>query len=148
MRLWLAPLITGGASASRRSGRRRGVLPDSRPPRSTSRWRQAKKVPAGWTGDTKSCTIGTESQASIDATIGTVNAYRAFAGVKPVTGNPDFNHAALAAAMAMQAAGSLDHDIKPGSTCYSQDAADGASHSNLALDLGRESDRGLHGRGG
>ena len=92
----------------------------------------AKKVPAGWTGSVDTCTVGSESQASIDATIGTVNAYRQFAGVKPVTADPEFNHDALAAAMAMQAAGGLEHDLKPGDPCYSQDAAMGASHSNLA----------------
>ena len=94
-----------------------------------------EKVLAGWTGSTASCTVGTESQASIDATLDAVNGYRQFAGVKTVTLNPQFNQAALAAATAMQAAGRLDHDIGPDFPCYSQEAADGAAHSNLALGL-------------
>jgi hypothetical protein len=94
--------------------------------------KQAEKVPAGWTGSVETCEVGTESQASIDATIGAVNIYRRFAGVKPVTANPEFNQDALAAAVAMQAAGGLEHDLGPGAPCYSEDAAMGASHSNLA----------------
>jgi len=69
---------------------------------------QARALP-GWTGSVAGCVAGTESQASIDATLHTVNALRDFAGVAPVTFDSELNRRALAAALMMRAAGDLNH---------------------------------------
>ncbi len=92
----------------------------------------ARTVPTGWTGSTATCTKGTESQASIDATRSAVNFYRALNRLAPVTMSASYNGKALAAALNMQANGRLDHYPAATSLCYSADAYAGASSSNLA----------------
>ena len=82
-----------------------------------------------------SCDVGTEGQASLDATLRTVNTLRSFAGVGPVTFDPTFNHQALAAALMMKAANNLSHTPGPSWPCYSNDGALGAGSSNLFLGL-------------
>lgn len=97
-------------------------------------WRtisDAQRVPAGWTGATESCTVGTESGASIEATLTTVNALRAFAGVRPVGFDAEKNRQALAAALMMAAAGRLSHAPDPGWPCYTPEGSEGAQSSNL-----------------
>lgn len=89
------------------------------------------QVPAGWTGSTSSCAVGAEAPASIAATLRTVNTVRDFAGLAPVSFDPALNHKALAAALMMQAAGSLSHAPGPTWPCYSAEGADGASRSDL-----------------
>lgn len=91
------------------------------------------QVPAGWTGDEQSCTVGTESAQSIAATLRTVNHLRDLAGLGPVTFAPALNHKALAAALMMRAAGQLSHFPGQDWPCYSSDGADGAQRSNLYL---------------
>jgi uncharacterized protein YkwD len=90
-------------------------------------------VPRGWTGSTEPCTIGTESQASIDATRHTLNVVRDFAGLGPVQFTAEKNHRALAAALMMEANGELNHDPPNSWKCYSDEGALGARTSNLAL---------------
>jgi hypothetical protein len=92
-------------------------------------------VDAGWTGSVASCTVGTESQASLDATLDAVNTLRSFAGLQPVTFDPTFNHDALAAALMMKAANALSHTPGPDWPCYSDEGALGAGTSNLYLGL-------------
>ncbi len=92
-------------------------------------------VDAGWTGSVDSCTVGTESQASLDATLDAVNTLRSFAGLQPVTFDPQFNHYALSAALMMRAANALSHTPDPNWPCYSDDGALGAGTSNLFLGL-------------
>jgi uncharacterized protein YkwD len=94
---------------------------------------QDEQEPAGWTGSVDSCTIGTESAASLAATLHTVNALRDFAGVGPVSFDDALNHKALAAALMMLAKNKLSHTPGPDWPCYSDDGADAAGHSNLAL---------------
>lgn len=94
---------------------------------------QNRQEPAGWTGSVESCTIGTESAASLDATFHTVNALRDFAGLAPVSFDDALNHKALAAALMMRAQEDLSHTPGPEWKCYSDDGADGAGHSNLTL---------------
>ena len=94
-----------------------------------------EKVDAGWTGSVQDCKVGTESQASLDATLHTINTLRSFAGIGPVTFDATMNHKALAAALMMKAAGDLSHTPGPSWPCYSTDGAYGAGHSNLFLGL-------------
>ena len=92
---------------------------------------QDLQVPSGWTGSSDSCTVGTESSDSLNATLHTVNTLRDFAGLPPVTFDDGLNHKALAAALMMKAEGRLSHTPDPSWKCYSSDGADGAGHSNL-----------------
>jgi uncharacterized protein YkwD len=94
---------------------------------------QDDRVPSGWTGSTAGCNRGTEPQASLDATLRSINRFRAFAELPPVTLDPALNQKALAAALMMEAKDELEHF--PGSDwpCYTAEGADGASHSNLFL---------------
>ncbi len=94
-----------------------------------------ERVDAGWTGSVDGCVIGSESQASLDATLRTVNTLRSFAGIGPVSFDATYNHRALAAALMMRAANDLSHTPGPGWPCYSDDGALGAGRSNLFLGL-------------
>ena len=101
---------------------------------------QASAVASGWTGSSASCTVGTESQASLDATLQAVNAFRSVAGLSPVTLDPTLNAKALAAAALMRAGNEnvsppkgLSHSPVPAWPCYSPAGAAGAGSSNLAL---------------
>ncbi len=88
-------------------------------------------VGSGWTGSAEGCVVGSESDASLAATLETLNILRSFAGVAPVRFDPDYNHRALSAALMMTAAKELEHEPKPGWPCYSQTGADAAAASNL-----------------
>jgi uncharacterized protein YkwD len=91
------------------------------------------QVPAGWTGSVDGCVVGTESDASLNATLHTINVMRDFAGVAPVRLDPSLNHRALAASLMMTAAnGQLDHEPGPGWPCYTQEGAAAAGSSNLS----------------
>ncbi|MFA4928551.1 MAG: CAP domain-containing protein [Patulibacter sp.] len=92
-------------------------------------------VPAGWTGAFETCSVGSESAASQEATRRTLNLLRSWAGLGPVTWDPALNERALAAAMLMGANGQLSHGPPPSWRCWSQQASDGASTSNLYLGL-------------
>jgi hypothetical protein len=98
-------------------------------------WRavqQDKAVPADWTGSVERCEVGTESDASLAATLRTVNIVRDFAGVAPVSFDPELNRRALAAALMMRAnAPHLSHEPGPDWPCYSEAGADGAANSSL-----------------
>jgi uncharacterized protein YkwD len=100
---------------------------------------QASAVPAGWTGLTSTCDPGTETQASLDATLQAVNAFRAVAGLTPVALDAALSTKALAAALMMRAGNDvspprgLSHTPDPSWPCYSLLGADGAGTSNLAL---------------
>ncbi len=93
----------------------------------------AQKVPTGWTGSTATCTRGTESAQSIQATLTAVNALRDFAGLAPVTLDPVKNDKALAAALMMDAAGDLSHTPGEDWPCSTADGREAAARSNLAL---------------
>ena len=94
-----------------------------------------EQVGAGWTGSVNGCVIGEESQASLDATLRTVNTLRSFAGIGSVTFDATKNHQALAAALMMKAANDLSHTPDPSWPCYSDDGSYAARRSNLFLGL-------------
>src|SRR5687768_17534999 len=58
-----------------------------------------ERIDADWTGSVSGCVVGEESQASLAATLRTVNTLRSFAGVGPVAFDPALSHRALAAAL-------------------------------------------------
>ena len=93
----------------------------------------AAKVPVGWTGSVDSCAAGTESAASLQATLDAVNLLRAAAAVPSVTFDSALNQKALAAALIM--AGQQDLSHYPGSSwkCYTAVGAEAAGRSNLAI---------------
>jgi uncharacterized protein YkwD len=97
------------------------------------RVRHDESVPAGWTGSVGSCTIGTEAPDSLQATLDAVDVMRSFAGLAPVTFDPQKDQRALAAALMMKAAGRLSHSPPPSWPCYSDEGAEGAGTSNLFL---------------
>ena len=92
-----------------------------------------ERVATGWTGSVNGCVVGEESEASLAATLRTVNTLRSFAGVGPVTFDSVLNRRALAAALMMKAAGDLSHTPDPDWPCYSEEGAEGAGTSNLFL---------------
>lgn len=111
-------------------------------------------VPTGWTGSTSDCTVGTESEESLQATLDTVNVLRSFTGLEPVTFDEEKNRKALAAALIMYAEWGLSHDPPPSWKCYSSEGAEGAGSSNLYLGssgasamLGYVEDRGVESLG-
>jgi len=92
-----------------------------------------QRVGAGWAGSTGGCVVGSESPASLGATLRTLNLLRSFAGVGPIAFDDALNHEALAAALMMRAAGALSHSPGPDWPCYSDEGAAGAGSSNLFL---------------
>jgi len=90
------------------------------------------QVPQAWTGSVATCTVGTQSAASIAATLYSVNAVRDFAGVAPVAFDPALNRKALAAALMMDAKRELSHTPGTDWPCYSSEGAEGARASNLS----------------
>ena len=92
-------------------------------------------VPSGWTGSIESCTVGTESAASLEATLQAVNIIRSAAGVGPVTFDPALNQKALAAALMMVAKGELSHYPDPGWPCSTTDGVTAAARSNLYIGI-------------
>lgn len=123
-----ALLMLGGVSGA-------SAAPDSRE-QANAAYQEARadeQVDPGWTGSVEACEIGTESDASLEATRRTVNVLRWFAGLGPVAHDPPRSHRALAAALMMHAENDLDHEPGPGWACYTPTGRAGAETSNLAL---------------
>ena len=90
--------------------------------------------PLKWTGSVRGCDPGSTSELNREATLSRVNWYRAMAGVSPeVVLDKKFNSLAQAAALTMYASGRLDHEPDSSFSCYSNEAFQGASRSNLSL---------------
>ncbi|HEX7131446.1 MAG TPA: fibronectin type III domain-containing protein [Iamia sp.] len=95
---------------------------------------EAQGVPVGWTGNTSTCTEGTESAASIEATQAAVNFYRGLTGLPGLTvdtaGNVDAMRAALL--QAANADKGLNHFPPSTWTCWTQARYDASGNHNLA----------------
>ncbi len=115
---------------------------------------QAAQVPHGWTGSTPGCQVGTESAASLDATLRAVNAFRAVAGLQPVTFDATLNAKALAAATLMRAGNEngatlgLSHTPPNTWPCFAQlpDGVAAAGAATSTRRLGGERDRAVRRR--
>lgn len=92
-------------------------------------------VAIGWTGSLAGCVAGATAVPYHDATIGRVNFYRALAGlpgtVTPLGGSQASS--TQAAALMFSANRALSHSPPNTWTCWSQDGANAAGQSNIAL---------------
>lgn len=100
-----------------------------------TRLRPTHDVQPGWTGSTSSCTVGTESAASKQATLQAFNYYRAMTGLQPVRLDDDLNRRSLAAALMMHANGRLSHNPTASWSCHTADGAEAAGRANLGLNV-------------
>jgi uncharacterized protein YkwD len=97
----------------------------------------AEGVTSGWTGNVAGCNAGTTTAAFKQAVIDRANYYRALAGLPsnlPVL-NDSRSTDDQNAALVFSANDDLSHTIPNTWLCYSDSAANGASHSNIALGL-------------
>jgi uncharacterized protein YkwD len=92
----------------------------------------ALATPTDWTGDVASCSVGSESEASRQATLTAINFVRELAGLKKVRLDPVYSAKAQAAALVYSAENNLSHDIPPDWKCYSADARAAGAKSNIA----------------
>ena len=94
----------------------------------------SNEPPIEWTGSHDTCSPGSTNAAYQARILARVNYYRAMAGVPAeIIFVDDYNRKAQAAALLMSANDQLSHAPPITWTCYSQDAYDGASHSNIGL---------------
>lgn len=92
------------------------------------------KTPIEWTGSTGRCQAGTTSDQFKIAVLDRVQWYRAMAGVDPrIRLDESSNRYAQAAALVMAANYDLSHEPDSSWQCFSDEAYEGASHSNLHL---------------
>lgn len=95
----------------------------------------ALEVPIGWTGDVATCDPGAPSPAAQAATLTTLNYMRELAGVDPVSLDPALSARAQKAALIMDSNDDLDHFPPQSWRCWTQEGADAAGSSNLALGI-------------
>ena len=88
---------------------------------------------SSWNGDRSSCNGGTTANDYQTSVLSRVNWYRRTVGLNAVTYDSAAQQKVQAAALYQSVAGKLSHYIEPGTTCYSDAAADGSMTSNLAL---------------
>ena len=97
----------------------------------------AEGVTSGWNGNVAGCNAGTTTAAYKQAVIDRANYYRALAGLP--SNLPVLNDSRATdtqnAALVFSANDALSHTIPNTWLCYSDSAANGASHSNIALGL-------------
>ncbi|OQY01012.1 MAG: hypothetical protein B6I20_08075 [Bacteroidetes bacterium 4572_117] len=93
-----------------------------------------------WTGSTSSCSPGTISDEALANTLKRVNYFRISAGLPAVTHfDAELNAKCQKGALMMYANQELSH-IPPATwSCYTQDGANAASHSNIATNTGSSS---------
>lgn len=96
-------------------------------------YRKSQNVPIEWSGDWKTCTPGTVSQAYNDAILLRVNYFRRMSGLTEVTLDETLNRKAQKAALMMSAQMDLSHFPGKNWACYSEEGAAAAGQSNLAL---------------
>jgi uncharacterized protein YkwD len=93
----------------------------------------ALDVPIGWTGDSPTCDPGSPSAAAQAATLTAINFVRGLAGVDAVAFDPALSAKAQQAALMMHANDDLDHAPPTSWRCYTQEGAEAAGSSNIAL---------------
>ncbi len=85
-----------------------------------------------WSGSTQMCDPGDISPDGRANALRLYNLYRWLADLPAVTTDPERDRLAQACALLMEANGSLSHDPPMSWTCWTEDAADGASSSNIS----------------
>lgn len=95
-------------------------------------YRPTWDVGVGWTGDAQRCVAGTIAPAFSQAQLTQLNFYRAMVGLPGnVTYRADYTAKAQAAALIMQANGTLSHSPPPQWRCLTAEGISGAQSSNL-----------------
>ena len=88
----------------------------------------------GWTGDVGDCRPGTVTEEHLDATLEMVNYFRVMTGLPGnVVFDPALNALCQQAALMMAAEGNLSHSPPTDWACYTEEGAEAAGNSNLAL---------------
>jgi len=94
----------------------------------------SRGVPMEWTGDYGNLTAGTTSAAWQESTRLRINFFRAMAGVPAnITFDPELAAKCQEAALIMSLNNMLSHDVPPNWTGYTEDGAEAANKSNIAL---------------
>ncbi len=91
-------------------------------------------VASGWTGGYEGCEAGTTLPAFRENVLRRIQYFRAMAGVPAdIQFDDAYNAKAQEAALIMSAQGGLSHGPPPAWACYTEDGAEAAANSNLAL---------------
>ena len=96
----------------------------------------ALETPIDWTGDAATCRAGAPSAAAQSATLTTINFVRRLAGLDPVSFDPALSAKAQEAALMMHANDDLEHEPPQSWRCWTQEGAEAAGSSNIALGAG------------
>jgi len=128
---------SGGASAVAGMDGSAGAVvePGDRSPEGTcARWNadRADMSEGTWSGDIASCDPGAISATGHDNALRLFNLYRWLGDLPAVTTDADRDRKAQACALLMDANNDLSHDPPQDWTCWTQDAYDGASSSNIS----------------
>lgn len=95
---------------------------------------QNEKVP--WTAGPSTCDPGTKSEVAVEDVLRRINMFRALAGLPSVSEDRGQREQTQACAVMMNANNALSHDPPPSWKCWSEEGAEGAASSNLALGYG------------
>ncbi len=88
----------------------------------------------GWNGNVTNCNAGTTTASFRDLVLIRINFYRAMAGVPAgIVWNDAWNGKDQQAALMMSANNQLNHQPPTPWTCYTEDGAEAAGNSNIAL---------------
>ncbi|MDR1767331.1 MAG: Ig-like domain-containing protein [Propionibacteriaceae bacterium] len=90
-------------------------------------------VAANWTGSVSGCNPGTTSSSHRNASITTINYFRALAGLPSVTEYATGTNHAQQAAVSMYAKQDIEHVLPTDWPCYTAAAASSADNANLSL---------------
>lgn len=101
-----------------------------------SRFKDNVEVESGWLGSTLLCVAGSMSGEAEDAVLESINFVRAMAGLDAVGWADGLSAKSQQAALLMDANDQLSHDPPQSWDCWTQDAAEAAGHSNLAITTG------------
>ena len=98
-----------------------------------SRWVPTTSGMANWTGNVDTCDKGTQSAESLIKGTAAVNFYRGLSGLDSITLTDAQNQKAQAAALIMEANGTITHYPTADMKCYTDLGSQGAATSNLLL---------------
>ena len=114
-----------------------GFINTLNPDETLAAWKAINDRPRSrirWTGSTNGCDPGTTSQESKEDVLARVKWFRAMAGVDTnITQKLETSRLAQEAALVMKVNNQLSHEPSSDWDCYTEDAYEGASHSNLYL---------------
>ena len=129
---------TGGLPGGAGSGGTTTDPGDHSPEGTCARWNadRADMSEGTWNGELASCDPGMISANAHDNALRLYNLYRWLAELPAVTTDPERDRKAQACALLMDANNQLSHDPPMDWTCWSDDAHEGASTSNISSGAG------------